>query len=372
MNLEDFKKLEQKVKDQDFHKSFKNIDRVMFYLSIFGHLASIFLAYFLVYRILSSAITNPIITTVSTIILLSGLELLKREIFDKFSLQQIKNGFSKAVAPLLITSILITSLSFYATITGAKEFSSKEKEIQIQAEESVDKFKDSLTLVYNGKIAAIEEEIKVSKDKIDLKDKEQTEIESIQPLNRQQRSRVSDLKKEKNELKADISKSETDIKYLKDELELEIKEHESKISAKSTEASTENKSNTVFFVFLSTLIEIMIISGVYFNEYYKFKSYSEFKSKLEKDPNYNNWMLYSAVLDVIYSESTKVNDKLPNLKNILDLCKIQGIGLLPKDIQSIVKVMSSIGIFRSTGSAKYIAKSKDVAQELIRKHFNIN
>lgn len=371
MNLSDFKKLEEKVKDQDFSKSYKNIDRVMFYLSIFGHIASIFLAYFLVFSILSSAISNPLVAGGATIILLGGLELLKREIFDKFSLQQIRDGFSKSLLPLLMTSLLITSLSFYATITGAQEFSSKEKEIEVQAEEQVDKFADSLKLVYSTKISEIESEIKISKEKIDAKDKEQTDIEALQPLNRQQRNRVSDLKKEKNEIKSDIAKYETDIKSLKDELDSEIKEHQSEVDSKKSEAKDENKSNTIFFVFLSTLIEIMIIAGVYFNEYYKYKSYYDFKEKLEKDPNYNNWMLYNSVLDVIYSEETKINDKLPNLKNILDLCKIQGIVLLPKDIQSIVKVMSSIGILRSTGSAKYIAKSKEAAQDLVKKHFNI-
>jgi hypothetical protein len=339
----------------------------MFYLSIFGHLASIFLAYFLVYRILSSAITNPIVATLSTIVLLAGLEMLKREIFDKFSLQQIKSGINKAIAPLLIASIFLTSLSFYATITGAKEFSSKEKEIKVQAEELVDKFKDSLTLVYSDRILLIQNDIKDAKDKIDLKDKEQTEIAS----DRRQRSRVTDLKNEKAELKTDITKYEADIQSLKSELELEITKHESKVSSKSSEATDENKSNTLFFILISSLIEIMIIGGVYFNEYYKFRSYKDFKSKLEKDPNYNNWMLYSSVLDVIYNDETKVNDKLPNLKNILDLCKIQGIGLLPRDIQSMVKIMSSIGIFRNSGSSKYIAKSRESAQEIIKKHFNI-
>lgn len=371
MNLDDFKKLEEKVRDQDFNKSYKNIDRVMFYLSIFGHLASIFLAYFLVNKILSSAITNPIVAAGATVILLTGLELLKREIFDKFSLQQIKNGLTKAVAPLLITSMLITSLSFYATISGAKEFSSKEKELETKAEETVDKFADSLTAVYNVKIAQVETEIKTTKDKIDAKDKEQTELESAQPLGRQARNRVKDLKTEKSELKNDVTKYEGDIKTIKDELEGEIQKHQSKVTAKTSEAKDENKSNTLFFVVISTLIELMIVAGVYFNEYYKYKSYHEFRNKLEKDPNYQGWILYNSVLDVIYSEDTKINDKLPNLKNILDLCKIQGIGLLPKDIAAIVKVLSSIGVLRSTGASKYIAKSKETSQELIKKHFNI-
>jgi hypothetical protein len=85
MKITEFKKLEESVKEQDFNKSFKNINKVMFFLSIFGHFASIFLAYFLISKILTGAITdNPILVGIASIILLGGLELLKREIFDKF------------------------------------------------------------------------------------------------------------------------------------------------------------------------------------------------------------------------------------------------------------------------------------------------
>ncbi len=126
MKLSEFKKLEESIQEQDFNRSFKNINRVMFFLSIFGHLVSIFLAYFLISKILSGVISdNPVLVTISSIILLGGLELLKREIFDKFSLQQIKfkSILNKDVLPLFLVSLFIVSMSFYASIKGAKEFS---------------------------------------------------------------------------------------------------------------------------------------------------------------------------------------------------------------------------------------------------------
>jgi hypothetical protein len=36
------------------------------------------------------------------------------------------------------------------------------------------------------------------------------------------------------------------------------------------------------------------------------------------------------------------------------------------------KLFTSLGITRSAGSAKYIAKSKETAQEILKKHFNID
>ena len=115
MKLSEFKKLEESIQEQDFNRSFKNINKVMFFLSIFGHLASIFLAYFLISKILSGAITdNPLLVSIASIILLGGLELLKREIFDKFSLQQIKykSFTNKDVFPLFLVSVVIISISF--------------------------------------------------------------------------------------------------------------------------------------------------------------------------------------------------------------------------------------------------------------------
>ena len=76
----------------------------MVYLSVFRQFASIFLAYFLVSKVLSSAINNTIMVSISSVVLLGGLELLKREVFDKFSINQLKANsfFSKDVLPLLL------------------------------------------------------------------------------------------------------------------------------------------------------------------------------------------------------------------------------------------------------------------------------
>ena len=374
MNLSDFKKLESSIKDQDFNKSYKNINKVMFFLSIFGHLASIFLAYFLVSKVLSGAITNnPILVGVSSVILLGGLELLKREIFDKFSLQQIKyNSFiNKDVFPLLIVSFIIVSISFYSSIKGAQEFSSKSKEIDKEVKLSTKVYTDSLTAVYGLKIDGINKEILMDKQKFDEKDKQQTYIENNQSISLQQRNRVKDLKSEKSELKNDVVLLESKISESKRELVSTISDYESKVKIDVDDKKDENRSNSFFFVIISTLIELVILAGVYFNEYYKFRSYNDFKKKIENDVNFQSWFRYNKVLDVIYNSDTKINDRIPSLKGIQDLCKVNGVLLLNRDMIDLSKLFSSLGIIKSAGSAKYIAKSKETSQEILKKHFNI-
>ena len=374
MKLNEYKKLEEVIKDQDFHKNYKNIDKVMFCLSIFGHISSIFLAYFLVSKILSGAITdNIILVGISSIILLTGLELLKREMFNKFSLQQIrlKNVFHKDVVPLLIFSSIIVSISFYSSIKGAQEFSLKSKQIDDQTEMSIKNYEDSLKSISDVKIKNIESQILKFNIKYDEKDKEQTQIESNNPLTQKDRNRIRDLKNEKSSLKQEISQNKEDVEKNKDELKNSLKEYEDKVTLKSSEKKDENKTNSLFFVIISTLIELTILAGVYFNKYYQFRSYSDFKTKIDKDPNFQKWESFDKILNIIYTQDTKINDKITSNKNITDICKVNGISIIEKDISSFMKLLNSLNITKTSGSSRYFMKSKETSHDILRTHFNI-
>ena len=373
MKINEFKKLEKKINNQNFNQGYKNINLVMLLLSIFGHFASIFLAYFALSKVLGGVIeNNPVVVLMASLIMLTGLELLKRDIFDKFSIQYLKvKAFTKDVLPLFILSLLIICTSFYASIQGAKEFSSKEAVIEKKQEETVNQLSDSLNKVYNIKIDGIESEIKVNKDKIDSKDKEQTELEAIQPPTRSQKSRIKDLKDEKTTLRTDITKLETDEATVKTELATKIKEHETTVGDDAKNKKEDNNSNSLAFVLISTLIELVILVGVYFNEYYKFRSYKEFRNRLEKDPNYQKWMIYDQMLSIIYTEDTKMNQKLPSNKNIADMCKVNDIIVMPKDVTDFLKVMNNLNIIKTSGSTRYVNKQRDLAFEILRKQFNI-
>ena len=141
-----------------------------------------------------------------------------------------------------------------------------------------------------------------------------------------------------------------DIDNLKKENSQAIKDYEDKVKTEGEGKKNENKNNSFFFVMISTLIELMILAGVYFNEYYKFRSYQDFKLKIDKDPNFQRWYNYNSILEVIYPKNYKLNDKLPSGKSISDLAKVNGIILLPKDITDLFKIFTSLGIIKSGGS----------------------
>jgi hypothetical protein len=81
--------------------------------------------------------------------------------------------------------------------------------------------------------------------------------------------------------------------------------------------------------------------------------------------------LYEQILDVIYPEDTKMNQKLPSNKVIIDMCKLNDMIVLNKDITDFLKVLSTLGVIKVSGSAKYINKQRDVSFDILRKHFNI-
>jgi hypothetical protein len=367
MKINEFKKLEKKITGYNFNQSYKSINMIMSALSYFGHVASIFLAFFFMSKIISGAMSdNPVAVFISSIIILAGLELLKRDIFDKFSIQSLKDkGISKAVAPLLITSLLLIFFSFYSTINGAKEFSSKSKEIETTVKNDIKVYKDSISSIYQVKINVFEDQ------NIDL-------FEANKKLDDEARQLPDNFVSSKNKIRQRIDVNNTQIEKnrelisdFKSERDQDIKEYESNLLSESDTNKEENSKNSFLFVIISTLIELIILGGVYFNQYYKFRSYREFRDKLEKDPNYQKWLLYDQILSILITDETKMNQKLLSNKAIIDMCKVNDIIVLPKDLTDFMKVVSGLGIIKVSGSVKYIAKTKEIAEQSLRNHFNI-
>ena len=376
MKINEFKKLEKKINEQNFNKGYKTINMVLTALSYFGHVASIFLAYFMLSKILEGAMTdNKVAVFIASIVILGGLELLKRDIFDKFSIQYLKlKSFGKDVMPLFLLSIIIIGLSFYASINGAAEYSSKSDKIETDAKEGIDKYADSITKVYTLDISEIESEIKKEKESFNSKDLLLSTLQSKAAegkLSKDQRVTISDLGTQKKDLDVKLDVLDFKIKGKTQERDSLIEAHKKEVAVESKGKKENNNKNSFAFVIISTLIEIVILAGVYFGEYYKFRSYREFRDKIEKDPNYQKWLLYNEILEVAYTEDTKMNQKLPSNKSIIEMCKVNEIIVMPKDMTNFLKTMASLGIIKVSGSTRYVNKQRDLAFEILRKHFNI-
>ena len=379
MKIKDFDKLEKKLNGQNFHESYGNINKVLTGLSYFGHVASIFLAFFMLSKILFGVMENAVMVYVVTVIVLSAVELLKRDIFHKFSVLYLKlRTFGKDVMPLFILSVTIIGISFYSSLKGAGEYSQKGDKIQNDFEKVDKKFEDSITKIYVLKIEKLEKDKKLKEGPLLTYYNQQTELNNLAlagTLTMAQKSLQKSLpgliKALEAENKPFIEGKKKEILEVEKERDNKISEHHKKTKKESEKKKSDNSSNSIAFIIFSTLIEISILAGVYFNDYYDVRSYREKRNQLEKDPNFQKWKLYNQILEVVYTEDTKMNQKLPSNKGIIDLCKMNDIIVLPKDMTNFLKTMASLGIVKSSGSIKYISKTREQSFESLSKHYGV-
>jgi hypothetical protein len=380
MKIKDFDRLEKKLNGQNFHESYGNINKVMTGLSYFGHVASIFLAFFMLSNILLGVMENHVVVNIVTVIILSAIELLKRDIFHKFSVMYLKlRAFTKDVMPLFLLSVTIIGISFYSSIKGAGEYSSKGDMIQKDFEKLDKKFEDSITKVYLVKIEDLEKEKGLKEKPLLVLYKQQTELGELAlkgALSKDQKKLEKTLPAKIKELedknKSFIEDKKKEILDVEKERDTKIKVHHKKTKKDSEKKKKDNSTNSLAFIIFSTLIEISILAGVYFNDYYDVRSYREKRAQLEKDPSFQKWKLYNQMLEVIYTEETKMNQKLPSNKGIIEMCKMNEIIVLPKDVTEFLKTMSSMGVVKVSGSTRYINKVREQAFEILGKHFNID
>ena len=379
MKIEEFEKLDKKINNQNFHESYKVINSVMVVLSYFGHIASIFLAFFMLSNILNGVIDNKPVVYTSTIIILSAIELLKRSIFHKFSILYLKlRAFTKDVLPLFILSITIIGISFYSSIKGASEYSSKGDKIVEDYKIKNKKFEDSITKIYQVKIEKIEKSGGVKEIALNKLYDRQDELNNLAltgnltPIQKKLLKLLpTQIKSLENENKPFIESKKSDIKLLEGERDDKIKKNNTDSQKESKKKKDDNSKNSVAFIIFSTLIEISILAGVYFKDYYDVRSYREKKEQLEKDPNFQKWRVYKQILEIIYTDETKVNQKLPSGKSIIDICKTNDVIILNKDLTNFLKTMTSLSIIKISGSTRYINKTREMAFESLNKHFNI-
>lgn len=379
MKIEEFEKLDKKINNQNFHESYKVINSVMVVLSYFGHIASIFLAFFMLSNILNGVIDNKPVVYTSTIIILSAIELLKRSIFHKFSILYLKlRAFTKDVLPLFFLSVTIIGISFYSSIKGAAEYSSKSDKIEKDSELIIKKTEDSIRKIYDTRINAKTDEISIlEKDVNSLRDQQRqlNDLALTGTLSKEQKRLLSLLPKQISEAEKQnkdvITSKNEELNKLKSDLKTEIENSTKKIKGDVYKQKKDNSKNSIAFIIFSTIIEISILAGVYFKDYYDVRSHREKKNELEKDGSYQKWRVYKQILEIIYTEDTKVNQKLPSGKGIIETCKVNDVIILPKDVTNFLKTISSLGIIKVSGSTRYFAKERNLAFEALNKHFNI-
>ena len=379
MKIHKFKKLENEVKKKDFASGYSGVNILMKGLSFLGNLGSIFAASFFMMKLMGGLISSGIVVAIVSFILLISLELIKRTIFDKFSLEFIRSKYNlvkREVVILMFFSIGIICASFYSSLNGAQEFADRNDQIETVIDADINQFEDSLRVnIYQPKIDEIEQEITDMKADTKLKDDEMTLINEklIERgwLTSSEKGRIKDLKEEKEYNRTQIELKETKVADLNTELETKVTDYKNDVETDGATDKEENKSNSLIFVAISTLIEFLILIGIFFGKYYSYTSYNDFRKKMDKDPRYQKWVLYSEVMEVVYMNDAVIGDKLPTQKDILEFCKMNDIYMSKNELSEFFKLLGALNIVKTSGPYKFIHKEKEEAEDVLSKYFKI-
>jgi hypothetical protein len=381
MDINEYKKIKNEIENQTFNNSYSQLDKVLKVLSVFGNIGSIFLASFFISKLIENSvtsITSPVAIWIITLTLLGSLELIKRFIFDKFSGEFVKAKtiFRKEVFGVAFFSIAIIGMSFYSSLNGAQEISSKSGLIEETAANDISEYNDEVNTTYNGKIDLLNDETIKYKAQLEIKDGEQLIInQSLQErgyLFRGEKDRNKQLITEKEKLEEKVEKNDIKIEELETERDNKIEEYKLSVESDSLTDISSNQSNSLIFIGISTIIEFLILIGIYFDKYYIYRSYKEMRNKINSDPGYQKWSLYSSILEIIYMNSTEgEHTKLNSQKSIWEFCNRQDLPMAKSELGHFMKLMEVLKITSTKGSSKFLMKDKEESEMILKEYFKI-
>lgn len=357
--------------NKSYNKKFKKVRIGAYIFSIFGNIISVFFAYFFFATLFSTAMFNisGVGVTIGIISFLSLFEYIKRYVFDIFSsnyLKDNKNIFAKNKISFLLMTLLIVSSSFFFSLNGAQDMVNKDKLITSNNEKSIQIKIDSLNNYYNVEII---KPVKSENSKLlEQKDKI-TEQQSKLISNRTNISRLDGQIKSLNDQISNNKVLITKYEKHRDSVinETKIKEYSILNSKKS-----DNRISIIYFLILSTLIETIILMGVYYNRYYEYKSMKEYEETIINTVEFKKWRMCHDVLNLIFSYGDiKINESLPSTNSLLEIVNINELKLKQKDLIDSFKIFSYLKIYESKGNKRLLKLNKSDAISLIDNYFDI-
>lgn len=370
MDLKKYDELRKKIHTKDFEGRNKNLDIWLYKLSFLGNVGSIFFAFFLVSPALKEAISTNLISgkfalilgVIITIILLISFEAIKRILIKNLSFSLVKNKL-KVLKPTIfgwfIFSAAIVSLSFYFSLNGAKNFASTSFKNNQNIEKQLKSEIDSLKNEYDEKKSSY----KIDNDNLREINSEIREKYAETPIN--YKSVRNDYQKSIDKNSEIIEKNENRIDQLDRELNVKIEDLNKKFNIKLNQNKKDEIQNIWLFILISTSIEILIIIGVYFREFYEYNIFILNKEKLEKV--YQKRDRYRAMLAYIYREGkAEHGERIMAAQKLIELVSENTTISNPKNfVETFLNDMENLNVFVVQGKRRLINASYEEALNVI-------
>jgi len=357
--FEKYVELKRKTLIKSYTERFKWVDQFLYWFSWFGNAVSIFLAFFFMQHLFLSSfneVGNSIFVPIGIVIFLTMFELLKRYVFGIFSVEVIKTKFQifkSNLLSFLIGVFILLSLSFYLSLNGAYVFIDNTKTFKAQTETNIVSKADSINAFY------FNEYIKPLMDDNRILNEQNSKLPTWDSKGRSE-----------NNLK--IKENNDKITNYESRRDKEVDEFKNKQTSKLTESIDQNKYNLISFILISSLIEIIIMIGIYYDKYYNHKMVLEYEETVINTPEFKKWYKYNFILELIYNKSKNVGDQVPSVNNIIELSESGGVKITKPELDKIFKILYYLEIVKLEGNRRFINISEEEGKKSLRNYFNIS
>ena len=369
MQIKEFEELQKSIDNKSFETKYSPLDKLMHFSSYLGNLASIFFAYWflnrLIYRATSDFFGRDVLIIISTVVVLSLFEMIKRYVLKIFSLAAIMSKkLNTETLYTLVFSLILLSGSFYLSLSGAKIFADKRETIKMELTTNMDTQIDSVKAIYDGQL----------KYRLENRDQIRKNREVITNKMAQVGDNTTRLR-EFTKMMADESKElqrvDSTITALKAEQQKTIDEIKTETKITSEDKVDEVSKNQVAFLLISTFIELFILVGIWFHCWFKLKVYQEFKNNLVNSQQYGMYKDYLKLLYLLYQNGKlELETELPAMTNFTTTAK-KRLDFQASYSKEFIQICKTLEILTLNNHRRHIISKKyQDAKDLMIDYFN--
>jgi hypothetical protein len=367
IEFETYLKLKNETLTKSYTERFKWVDRFLYWFAWFGNGVSIFLAFFFMQALFFSSfmdVKDSIFVTIGIVFFLTMFELLKRYVFAMFSIEAIKNKFNifkSNMVSFILGVVFLVAGSFYLSLNGAKKFVDNRQVFKTQTETTINTRTDSLNNFYFvNYIKPLMDDNKILTD-------QNTDYS-------QQASQTTLKTKFLNQIDANnkkIESNKTQIAQYETRRDNEVKKVSDTQSTKLSETLASNKSNIIAFIILSTLVELIIMLGIYYDKFYDYKIIEEYEKTIIDTPGFKKWYKFNFLLKLIYSKTKEIGAQIPSTNGIIELSDVGGSKIDKSTLDKFIKIIYYLEIVKLEGNRRVLNMSEEDGLKKLRDYFEI-
>jgi len=351
MDIKKFETLEKEFELNSYGKRNLFIKNVLYYGSYLPNILLIFAGFiFINEKIETFTKIFPfqyIVFSLITFGILIAIELSKRELTYRTTVDFLKNKNKFSAIPLLIFTLILNSFSYFASVHGGQKISDIKKEIITSNSFLLESKVNKVDSLYNIKINNL-----------------QSKIDYIFDYSKTQNKKPSN-----NDLK-NIKEWELQINNLNQQKNKEINELKNTLKNKEVEQLDENDKNLKFFLILFASLELFIIFSLAFKGYYNYKVWSEGKEFIKRNPSYQKYKEYKEMLRILYNNGEKtISDILPTINEFNTIIKIKNQSIKEKDIFNFLSLLNNLKITEIESKTRKARVEYDEALKILTKYF---